>query len=65
MTLLPHHYPGLVLAARPGLTPPRLDVVRDSTATRTTPVGLVEEVPAQTLRDDFHPDTGEYLGWAD
>lgn len=63
MTLLPHHYPGLVLAARPGLVPPRLEVVRNSPATRVTPMGLVEEVPAQGLRDDFDPVTGEYLGW--
>ncbi|WP_404383556.1 hypothetical protein [Caenispirillum salinarum] len=63
MTLLPRHYPGLVLAARPGLAPPRLEVVRDSPATRVTATGLVEEVGNDVLRDDFDRETGAYQGW--
>lgn len=57
------HYPGLVLAARPGLVPARLSLSRPSVATRVTALGLVEEVPAHTLRHDHDLATGAYLGW--
>lgn len=63
MTLLPQYFPGLVLAARPGLIPSRLEVNRDSAATRMTPAGLVETLPNAVLRDDYDRATGAYLGW--
>lgn len=63
MPLTLQHYPGLVLAARPGVVPARLSLSRPSVATRVTALGLVEEVAGDTLRDDYDLATGAYLGW--
>lgn len=56
-------YPTLHLLPRPGLTPQALTVTRAGTATRMDPMGRVETVAADSLRHDYDPDTGVYLGW--
>lgn len=63
MTLTLQHYPGLVLAARPGVLPARLVLSRPSAATCVDALGHVVEVPAHVLRHDHDPATGAYLGW--
>ena len=44
--------------------PSELDFTRNSVATRVNAIGLIENVPANTIRQDFKPDiTGELQGW--
>jgi hypothetical protein len=56
-------YPTLHFLARPGLTPSLLTYTRTGSATRMGPRGLVEAVAADTLRHDYDPVSGVYLGW--
>lgn len=56
-------FPTLHFLARPGLTPQALEVVRTGTATSTDAMGRVTACPADSLRHDFDPASGAYLGW--
>lgn len=56
-------YPSLHFLPRPGLVPQAMTVARSGTATRIDARGFVEAVAADTLRHDFDPLTGAYLGW--
>lgn len=60
MTLV---YPTVHLLARPEVWPSALTVTRASAAARTNALGRVETLSADTLRHDFDPATGAYLGW--
>ena len=55
--------PTLNLIANPNITPTNLTVTRASSATRINSNGIMEYVAPNTLRHDYDPLTGEYLGW--
>lgn len=56
-------FPSLHMLARPNLSPQALVVVRSSPATRIDAMGRVDDCLADTLRHDYDPASGAYLGW--